>query len=171
MHRARTRLAALSVLLVVAAMAAFCALPASATVYTVTLKNGTTFDTRYQPEQASWDGDKVVLLTEFGNRIALSAADIDSVTIDSESRGFGHQLNSSTMVLGWAPNDAIDPSSDEGKAAMAADAAAAAAAAQAPPVYNQQQFVEPGATTGLPVWVTGTNAVPQVAPQAPPPQQ
>ena len=45
---------------------------ASATVYTVTMKNGTTFDTRYQPEEASWDANKVVLMTEFGNRIALA---------------------------------------------------------------------------------------------------
>ncbi len=171
MHRARTRVAVPSVLLAAAALVALSAVPATAAIYTVTLKNGSTFDSRYQPEQASWDGDKVVLLTEFGNRIALSAADIDSVTVDSESRGFGHQLNSSTMMLGWAPNDALDPASEEGKAAIAAEAAAAAVAAQAPPVYTQQQFVEPGATTGLPMWVTGTNAVPQVEPQvaAPPP--
>ena len=106
----------------------------------------------------------VVLMTEFGNRVALAAGDIDSVTVDSESRGFGHQLNASTMALGWAPNDALDPDSDEGRAAMAAQAAAAASASQAPPVYNQQQFIEPGETTGLPVWMTGINAVPQVQP-------
>ena len=70
-------------------------------------------------------------------------------------------------------NDALDASSDEGKAALAADAAASAAAANAPQVYNQQQFVEPGALTGLPVWMTGVNAVPQVQPSQPsaPPQQ
>ena len=33
-----------------------------------------------------------------------------------------------------------------------------------PQVYNQQQFVEPGALTGLPVWMTGVNAVPQLQP-------
>ena len=77
------------------------------------------------------------------------------------------------MALGWAPNDALDANSDEGKAALAADAAASAAAANAPQVYNQQQFVEPGALTGLPVWMTGVNAVPQVQPSQPsaPPQQ
>lgn len=169
MHRARTRVVVASVLLLAAVLVA---VPAVATVYTVTLKNGTTFDTRYQPEQASWDVNKVVLLTEFGNRIALDAADIDGVTIDSESRGFGHQLNDTTMMLGWAPNDAVDPGSDEGKAAMAADANAQAAEAAAPPAYNQQQFVEPSALSGLPMWATGVNAVPQVQPggQAPPPR-
>jgi hypothetical protein len=162
MHRARTHVAASSVLLLIAALAA---IPASAAVYTVTLKNGATFDTRYQPYEASWDASKVVLLTEFGNQIALSADDIDNVSVDSESRGFGHQLNDTTVVLGWAPNDAIDPGSDEGKAAMAADAAAYAAGAQAPAVYNQQQFVEPAGLSGMPAWMTGINAVPQVAPR------
>lgn len=181
MFSARSRVVPMSVLLVAVALAAtsaFFAPAAEATVYTITLKNGTTFDSRYQPEEASWDSNMVVLMTEFGNRIALAADDIDSVTVDSESRGFGHQLNASTMALGWAPNDGLDMNSEEGKAFLAAEAAAAAAAGQAPPVYNQQQFVQPGQTTGLPVWMTGVNAVPQVSPvtqvpeaaQAPPQQ-
>ena len=120
----------------------------------VTMKNGTTFDTRYQPEEASWDPDKVVVMTEFGNRVALPAAEIESVAVDSESRGFGHQLNSTTMALGWAPNDALDLNSEEGKAALAADAAAQAAAANAPQVYNQQQFVEPEPFNTLAVHVS-----------------
>lgn len=159
--RARTRVVALFALLLAGA---FAALPLEATVYTVTLKNGTTFETRYQPEYASWDASKVVLMTEYGNRVALVGADIDSITIDSENRGYGHQLNSSTIALGWAPNDALDPNSDEGKAVIAAEAAAAAVAGQAPPIYNQEQFVQPGAMSGLPVWMTGVNAVPQVQP-------
>ena len=173
MSSARTRVVTLSVLLVAVGVCALFAPAAEATVYSVALKNGTTFDTRYQPEEASWDPDKVVLMTEFGNRIALAASEIESVTVDSESRGFGHQLNNTTMALGWAPNDALDMNSEEGQAALAADAAASAAAANAPQVYNQQQFVEPGALTGLPVWMTGVNAVPQVQPSQPssPPQQ
>lgn len=167
MSSARTRVATLSVLLVAVAISVFCAPAAEATVYTVTMKNGTTFDTRYQPEESSWDPNMVVLMTEYGNRIALAASEIESVTVDSESRGFGHQLNNTTMALGWAPNDALDANSDEGKAALAADAAAQAAAANAPQVYNQQQFVEPGALSGLPVWMTGINAVPQVQPGQP----
>lgn len=167
MSSARTRVATLSVLLLAVGMAALLAPAAEATVYTVTMKNGTTFDTRYQPEEASWDPDKVVVMTEFGNRVALPAAEIESVAVDSESRGFGHQLNSTTMALGWAPNDALDLNSEEGKAALAADAAAQAAAANAPQVYNQQQFVEPGQLSGLPVWMTGVNAVPQVQPNQP----
>jgi len=137
---------------------------AGAAVYTVTLTNGSTFDTRYQPQQASWDADKIILLNEFGNLISFHTADVASVTVDSETRGFGHQLDDTTMALGWAPNDLLDPDSDEGRAAMAADQAAAATQAMMPQVYNQQQFVEPGALTGLPVWMTGVNAVPQLQP-------
>ncbi len=168
--RARTRVVGLSALLLAGA---FAALPLEATVYTVTLKNGTTFETRYQPEYASWDASKVVLMTEYGNRVALVGADIDSVTVDSENRGFGHQLNASTVALGWAPNDALDPNSDEGKAALAAESAAAQAGGQAQPVYNQEQFVQPGAiSSGVPMWMTGVNSVPQVQPTAAPePQQ
>lgn len=142
---------------------------ASAAIYTVTLANGATFDTRYPPEQASWDAGKVVILTEFGNQISFSNADVQSVTVDTETRGFGHQLDATTMALGWAPNDSLDPDSEEGKAAAAAEQAQAAVQALTPTVYNQQQFVEPGALTGLPVWMTSPTAVPQVAP-APGPQ-
>jgi hypothetical protein len=146
---------------------------AFAAVYTVKLANGASFDSRYQPQRASWDADKVVLLTEYGNQIAFPASDIEAVTIDTDAKGFGHQLDATTIALGWAPNDAIDPNTEEGQAMLAAEAQAAASAASAPPVYNQQQFVEPVSTTGMPVWMTGYDAVPQVAPpmlvpQAPP---
>ena len=155
MVSARTRVATLSVLLVAVAMCALFAPAAEATVYTVTMKN------------------LVVLMTEFGNRVALPAAEIDSVAVDSESRGFGHQLNNTTMALGWAPNDGMDMDSDEGKAYLASEAAAAAAASQAQPVYNQQQFVDLSQLTGMPTWMTGINSVPQVQPVVvrPPSQQ
>ncbi len=156
-------------ILVLGLTALLVALPASAAVYTVTLHNGSTFETRYQPEQASWDPGKIVLLSEWGNRIALAVEDVASIATDTESRGFGHQLNNTTMALGWAPNDLVDPNSDEGKAAAAAEQAQAAIQALTPQVYDQQQFVEPTQTTGLPVWVTGVNAVPQVAPNQPQP--
>jgi hypothetical protein len=143
---------------------------AGAAIYTVTLSNGTTFDTRYQPEFASWDPEKVTFLTEHGNRIALPAAEIQSVTVDTETKGYGMQINNTTMALGWAPNDMLDPNSDEGKAALAAQAAAAQAAANQPINYTQQQFVEPSQLTGIPVWMTGINAVPQTQPQPLPPQ-
>ncbi len=135
---------------VVALLTLAAATSAGAAVYTVTLTNGSTFDTRYQPQRASWDADKIVLLNEFGNQISFHTADIQSVTVDTETRGFGHQLDDTTMALGWAPNDLLDPDSEEGRAALAAQDAAAAREMMMPQVYNQQQFVEPGALSGLP---------------------
>ena len=158
------RRASLSLLLF-ALLLAVLPVAATAAIYTVTLANGTTFDTRYQPQYASWDPEKVILLTEFGNQIAFAASDIQGVTVDTETRGFGYQIDTTTMALGWAPNDQMDPYSDEGKAALAAQAAMAADAARnAQPSYTQQQFVDPSALTGMPVWMTGINAVPQTAP-------
>lgn len=172
------RRASLSFAVLAFAMLVF-SLAANAAIYTVTLSNGGTVETRYQPQRASWDAGKIVLMTEFGNQISLAAADVVSVAVDTETRGFGHQLDNTTIAMGWAPNDATDPASPEGQAAAAAEQAAAQAQGLAP-VYNQLQFVEPSATTGMPVWMTGVNAVPQVGqqPQAfqpvaaqPPPNQ
>jgi hypothetical protein len=151
-------------LLFFALFAAVLSSGASAAVYTVTLANGTTFDTRYQPEYASWDPEKVILLTEFGNQIAFPASEIQSVTVDSETKGFGYQIDTTTMALGWAPNDQLDPYSDEGKAALAQQAANAQAQAAMPQNYTQQQFVDPSQLTGQPLWMTGINAVPQLGP-------
>jgi hypothetical protein len=139
---ARTRFFALAL------SGALVALPALAETYTLTLKNGNTFLTRYQPQDASWDAEKLVFLDEFGNQIALAKSDVDTLTTEFESRGFGHVLNSTTVAIGWAPNDAIDPDSDEGKAAAALDSLAGSGQQAPPPVYNQEQFVEPSATGG-----------------------
>lgn len=140
-----------------ALVGALAALPAFAESYTIALKNGNSFLTRYQPEDASWDAEKLVFLDEHGNLIALAKADVDSITTELENRGFGHVLNSTTLAIGWAPNDAIDPDSDEAKAAAAAGAAGQMGGGQqeAPPIYNQEQFVEPGAATGLPLSMVG----------------
>lgn len=146
--------------------------PVAAETYTVALKNGTTFSSRYQPQEAAWDPSQIVFLTEFGNEIALAKSDIDAVSAESESRGFGHVINTTTLAIGWAPNDAIDPDSEEGKAAAAEAAASAAAAGAAAPVYNQEQFVEPGQASGLPVNspVLSPSYVPSVGqPSAPAP--
>lgn len=82
------------------------ALPAVAGVYRVQLKNGNSFETRYQPRVAEWDENKVVLLTDVGNRIALHMDDIVDVIHDTQVRGFGTVIDTTTVVLGWAPNDA-----------------------------------------------------------------
>ncbi len=97
------------------AIAAAAALPASAEVFTIKLTNQSTFITRYQPRQDPRDEGKVSLLTEFGNRISLYKSQIDEITSETESRGFGTVLDTSTIIIGWAPNDkpeATAPSND-----------------------------------------------------------
>lgn len=136
-----------------ALVGALVALPALAESYTITLKNGTSFLTRYQPEDASWDAEKLVFLDEHGNQLSLAKGDVESIGTELENRGFGHMLNATTLAIGWAPNDAIDPESDEAKAAAAGGQMGGGQPAA--PNYNQEQFVEPGAATGLPLSMVG----------------
>lgn len=164
-------------LAVALAAVALVAVPASADSFNITLKNGTTFVSRYQPEDAGWDPDKMVFLDEWSNLISLHKGDVESITTDTEDRGFGKVINSTTIALGWAPNDALDPNSDEGKAALEQQQRADLAESLAPPVYNQEQFVEPSQASGIPLSFVGAgNTVPPMgepittAP-APPPQQ
>ncbi len=80
---------------------------ASAQVYTVTLHNGTTFESRYEPKDADFSEDVVILATDQGNWIALEKADIADVTSSVEETGFGYQLDTTTIIIGWSPNDLV----------------------------------------------------------------
>lgn len=89
--------------------------PAMAEAFRVQLKNGNEFTTRYQPKVAEWDENKVVFLTDVANRITINLDDIADITHDSQMRGFGTVIDTTTIVLGWAPNDApteTDPSAE-----------------------------------------------------------
>ena len=92
---------------------------------------------------APWDANKIVFTNEWGNLMSLAKADVDRIGTDIEASGFGHQLDSTTIALGWAPNDAPLPGSEE--AAIRADAqameaeAAAAPATPAEPIYDVNQ--------------------------------
>jgi len=87
-------------------LAVLVAIPAAAGVYKVELKNGNSFETRYKPRLAEWDESKVVLLTDVGNRITLNKDDIVDIVANAQVKGFGTVLDTTTIVLGWAPNDA-----------------------------------------------------------------
>ena len=86
---------------------------AQAIFYTVTLKNGTTFETRYRPNQADWDENVSMLLTDQGNWIALHNDEIADVVSVFEESGFGYQLDTSTRIIGVTPNDLIQEEVDE----------------------------------------------------------
>ncbi len=125
--------------------------PARAEVYTIKLTNGTTFESRYQPKQAAWDPTMVAFLDETGNEIALPRTLVADVTAQSETKGFGKVLNTTTVDLGFAPND-IDQNARRMAESYNADAFQQAMAH----AYDQEQFVEPSEVGGgIPVGFGG----------------
>jgi len=131
------------------------ALPATAELYTITLSNGTEFESRRQPTEASWDNSVVMVLTDVGNWIGLAKADVVSVSVETEHEGFGKVIDVHTVAIGWAPNDAPteDPEAALDPTARMLNFLASRDANQ--PDYSVQQFVEPGtaggSTGGLPI--------------------
>lgn len=81
------------------------ALPAGAEIFRVQLNNGTVVETTYQPQEASWDPGMVLLLTEVGNWIGVRKDEIEAVVAEAPLRGFGTRINTTTILLGAAPND------------------------------------------------------------------
>jgi hypothetical protein len=163
------------------------ALPAAAEVYTIKLTNGTTFESRYQPKQAAWDTTMVTFLDETGLEIALPRALVADVTAQSELKGYGRVIDTTTIDLGIAPNDYDETRQMQTQADVSPFEEAMNRS------YDQQQFVEPGeAGGGIPVGFGGYGGggdfggggpvftpppppvpapAPAPAPAAPPPQQ
>ena len=112
MHRHVSRLIVLALLvggtLLVGATAAH------AEAYIVTLTNGTVFETRYEPEPAEWDENVLLINTDRGNWIGLLKEEVADVTSVVETTGFGYQLNTTTLFVGWSPND-IDAVDENGE--------------------------------------------------------
>lgn len=151
MRTLRRPIALLAVLTLIATF------PAAAEVFFVKLKNGNTFETRYRPQLAGWDENKVVFLTEVGNRISLMKDDIVEITSDTEVKGFGTVIDTTTIVIGWAPNDS--PSGEEPVDPNTQWMQYLDRMQQDRPNFNVEQFVEPeeaGASGGgLPAWDFG----------------
>jgi hypothetical protein len=160
-----------------ALLALVAALPAAAEVFTVTLANGSIFESRYQPRQAAWDTGMIELVTETGAWIALPKPLVQTITALSETKGFGRIIDTTTIDLGFAPNDLPEtPVSQEGSMTAFEEAMTRS--------YDIQQFAEPsqaggrgGGGGGLPVWGLGAGGggggftPPAPAPvPAPPPQ-
>ncbi|MBV8203041.1 MAG: hypothetical protein JOZ15_20685 [Acidobacteria bacterium] len=155
---------AIIAVIALAGLAASTAAPAQAEVFHVKLRNGTTIDTLYQPQQATWDPNVVILLSDAGNWIGVDQKDIDSVVSESQIRGFGVALNFNTIAIGWAPNDAVDPATIQ-----ANPQAATLQALQN--IYRQQQeqqhytipqFVSTEQTAGIPPRLVGGAVLPGV---------
>lgn len=117
---------------------------ALAETYTVTLNNGSTFLSRYQPQQSSWDQDTILVLNETGTWVALARKDIKNITAEAQNRGYGLRVSNTTLFVGYTANDAAP--TEAGAAAQGGEEPAA------PRSYDIQQFVDPGrAGGGLPV--------------------
>lgn len=146
---------------------ALLAAPAGADVFQVTLTNGTVVETVYQPQEANWDSSMVLLLTEVGNWIGVQKAEIESVQNATQKGGFGVRINPNTVAIGWAPNDAEDPNAVPATAGgqpgseletrfqqaiqnLNQTISDIEAQRETPQNYSIDQFVEPGATQGIP---------------------
>jgi len=150
------------------------AVPAGAEVFFVTLTNGTTFETAYQPQASSWDPGMVLLLTEQGNWIGLPQADIREVRSESQIAGYGRSIDNKTFDLGYAPNDAEDPTAKpteppEARAQMLEQMLMQQQQQidqrRAQESYTVQQFVEPSSLQGIPARFIGSpNGPSQVSP-------
>jgi hypothetical protein len=133
-------------------LATLAASPARADVYHIKLTSGTIVDTRYQPQDASWDKSMVLLLTEVGNWIGVRKDEIDSVTSENATRGFGVTIRNNTISLGTAPNDQPTPNNDKNSAAMdrLTQAIQGLSQGQQQQPYSIQQGVSTEQTTGIP---------------------
>lgn len=151
---------------------ALLAAPIAAETYLITLKSGGTIQSRYQPQESSWDAGMVLFMTETGNWVGMKKSDIVSVEQENNLRGFGFVINPTTVALGWAPNDAVDPSAVEGD--LASRLLQALGAGQQTPQgrenYSVQQGVSTEQTQGIPFnYIAGGQAYSGNQPQAAPP--
>jgi hypothetical protein len=146
--------------------------PALAEVYHVKLRNGTTIDTAYQPQQASWDSNLVVLLSDAGNWIGIPQQDVATVVAESQDRGgFGVALNFNTVAIGWAPNDAPEPGAQSAQASALQALQSIYQQQQAQSHYTIPQFVNTDQTQGIPSRFIGVSPQMQIPTQVtlPPP--
>jgi hypothetical protein len=140
-----------------AVLALVVSLPAAGAVFTVKLNNGNTIETRYRPTVAGWDEGKILLVTSMGNRISLEREDVEVITSETETKGYGKVIDTTTILLGVTANDlpvpgqgeALDPQMQLLNYLQQRDSAT-------PPPFNVQQFAEPNSGGGLPIGFAST---------------
>jgi hypothetical protein len=147
MVRAQVRI--LPALVLLAALSAVAAVPASASVFHLTLANGTVIDSLYEPQEASWDHDMVLVLTDAGNWIGVKKSDLVNVASENATRGFGISINATTISLGEAPNDLPVPGKETGNSTQQA-IQSLLEQQQVKPNYTIQQGVQTEETQGIP---------------------
>lgn len=141
--------------LLVLAVAALCALPAAAEIYHVQLANGEEFDSRYPPEEASWDRDLLLFHSETGNWVGIRRDEVVSVAIETELRGAGRRIDATTIYVGRTANVGMASGTEEGADPAVDLLQSIYEQNQAQQNHSIEQFVEPGETGGgIPVGFT-----------------
>jgi len=146
------------------------AAPSSAVIFTVTLKNGNSFQTRYQPKVASWDANTLLFLTDVGNEIGIAKTDVAKVSSSIETEGYGRVINTTTVDLGPAPNEAPQQEAQGATAENGSSAQLLQYLQRQQQMQEQQQhytmgqFVDPTDTSGLPVSGIGNASGPMILP-------
>ena len=131
---------------------------AHAASYSVTLSNGTSFDTRYKPMTAEWDSNYAMLRTDQGNWIAIKKSEIVDVVSSVNASGFGYQIDDTTVFLGWSATEGlVDDAAAATLAAGAAGTTTTTTSTTAAPAqggggggYTMQQFVSVPSSGVLP---------------------
>lgn len=145
------------ILTLAVALTALGAVAASAEIYNIRLHSGATFDTRYKPEVASWDAGLMMFMSDQGNWVALSRADVAAVTSETETQGFGTMIGIHTVLLGIAANDAPvdtgEPADPQARLLQLMEQQIQQGQQQP---YSVEQFAEPTAAGGIPMWMTNT---------------
>ena len=131
---------------------ALLALPAAADVFHVTLKNGSEILTTRQPQEAAWDPNMVLLLTEVGNWVGFTKDEIDSIRAEDPTDGYGARIRDNVIALGWSPNDLPDAQAAPGDVndRLAGIAERMLEMAERQQNYSVQQFVDAEETQGIP---------------------
>lgn len=139
----------------VPALALALAVPASAELYTIKLTNGNSFDSRFPPRAASWNPNTVLIYSDWGNWLHVARTDIATVTTETQSKGFGTVINTTTISLGISANDKSEEAAGGQGGPGGQGGGGAQGGAPAAEPYSQQQFVEPGQTSGIPSGLIG----------------
>ena len=140
---------------------ALLALPATAEVFHVTLVNGNTVDSSLQPQQASWDPNMVMLMTEVGNWVGFPKEEIADIKVVDPTAGFGIRISSTAIALGRFSNDLPDPTKgpqDDVNSRYLALANRALDLQQQQQHYSIQQGVSTEQTQGIPAAFAGYGA-------------
>ncbi len=167
----RSRASVSTVLLLLAAgfVLAIMATPATAAGYRILLHNGNEFVSKYQPVEAHFDPNIVLIMTDVGNIISLSRDDVSEITHDLEVRGFGRVIDTTTIEVGWSPNDAPVEGAEGAEGELQPGQMMGGAAMQQmmleqlnapPPVFNNPLVGEPNSGGGIPVGMATSGYVP-----------